>query len=113
MAGQPSTSDATQFMDTGHVAHTIRQLGTRLNVAGAGDMGIGAGLHHGHAELGRSRPRARSRDRARAASQPPVRSNTVGPQETIDWLEALERVHDRLDTQDRFQRLHGQSISHL
>ena len=41
------------------------------------------------------------------------RTQPAGPQEAEDWTVALESVTDRLDTLERYSRLHGQSISHI
>ena len=64
------------------------------------------------------RPRSRDRGRnPRAPSQLQAeeryRSQPVGPQEAEDWTVALEAVNDRLDTLERYSRLHGQSIAHI
>ena len=64
------------------------------------------------------RPRSRDRGRyPRAPSQIQAeeryRSQPVGPQEAEEWTVALEAVNDRLDTLERYSRLHGQSIAHI
>ena len=64
--------------------------------------GMNRSFQHGDAERGRSR-RDRERDRGDRGSSLPtptsfVRFNSVGVQETQDWLQALESVNNRLDT---------------
>ena len=70
------------------------------------------GLRHGAAERGRLRP-TRSRERYSSAPRAAVidRAVPVGPQETIDWSEALERVTDRIETIERTLRLQGQTMA--
>ena len=41
------------------------------------------------------------------------RTTAAGPREGSDWLQALETVNDRLDTLERHQRLHAQTIAHM
>ena len=96
-------------MDTtttfGQVRDAVRQMNARAAGASAGDR-LSTHARHGNAEQS-SRPRARSRERGRSA----IRTNPAGPQEQMDWLQALEVVHDRLDTIDRLQRLQAQSMA--
>ena len=81
---------------------------------------------YGSPERGGPRPRAisargareRERDRdyrVRGDASPHlpqfVRFNAVGPQETMDWLEALEKVNNRMDTIDRVHTLNSKSIA--
>ena len=58
----------------------------------------------------------RERERPRARTTPPgqpqfVRFNAVGPEETMDWLAALENVTNRLDTTERLVRLHAETLA--
>ena len=50
-----------------------------------------------------------------ASSQPPpnIRIQTVGPQETVDWLQALENFSNRMETVERALRLHGQTLGQI
>ena len=41
------------------------------------------------------------------------RQSPVGNQEANDWLVALESVADRIDSLERYSRMHGQTITHL
>ena len=75
------------------------------------------GFLHGTAEQG-SRPRRRSRDRLGRADSDAVSSLTrtptarsLGPQNALDVEAAFETINDRLDTIERHQRLHAQSIA--
>ena len=76
------------------------------------------GLQHGTAEQG-SRPRRRSRDRLGRADSDAVSSlhsrtptaRSLGPQNALDVEAAFETINDRLDTIERHQRLHAQSIA--
>ena len=59
------------------------------------EAGNSSGFPHGSAEQGRPRPRGRNRSRDHANrmghSQPAeFRHSPVGPQETMDWLQALD-----------------------
>ena len=95
---------------------------TRETAFTFGRMQVDSGdtAQHGSTERGRPRPRSRERDvsgspicvRAMASSQPPpnIRIQTVGPQETVDWLHALENFTNRMETVERALRLHGQSL---
>ena len=74
---------------------------------GAGPMhvevGNSKGFVRGSAEQGRPRPRGRHRSRDHAIrmghSQPAeFRHSPVGPQETMDGLQALENFNDRMET---------------
>ena len=65
-----------------------------------------------------SRPRRRSRDRLGRADSDAVSSLTrtptarsLGPQNALDVEAAFESISDRLDTIERHQRLHAQSIA--
>ena len=74
------------------------------------------GLRHGSAELGGSpsgpnelpgrRDRERDRDRVRSRGISPVRQ--MGPQETADWDDMIEKIQNRLDTLERNERKHAQ-----
>jgi hypothetical protein len=76
------------------------------------------GFLHGTAEQG-SRPRRRSRDRLGRADSDAVSSlhsrtptaRSLGPQNALDVEAAFETINDRLDTIERHQRLHAQSIA--
>ena len=59
--------------------------------------------------------RQRSRDRSQQIvdMETDFRTTPAGPQEGSDWLQALETVNDRLDTLERHQRLHAQTIAHM
>ena len=92
----------------------------RHTPASSNDMSDTA-TQHGSTERGRHpRPRSRERDvsgspvrtRNMAISQPPpnIRIQTVGPQETVDWLQALENFGNRMETVERAIRLHAQTI---
>ena len=65
---------------------------------------------HGSAEQGR-RPRAASRDGRRtvsgSGSRPLItgRTQPIGPQEHVEWTEALEYCNDRIDGLERSSRL--------
>ena len=69
---------------------------------------------HGSAERGRAtaRPRDRERDRNRGNSTPTfIRFNAVGEQETMDWLQALETVNNRIDTMERNVQMLSTSLT--
>ena len=74
-----------------------------------------AGARHGTAEpasdarLGQSRRRQRSRDRTPSIT---FRANPIGPMEGEVWLSALQIMHDRLDSLERYSRMHAASIVH-
>ena len=55
----------------------------------------------------------RERDRGeRQRSAPAVtRAVPMGPQETVDWLEALDNVTNRIETIERTLRLYAQNLS--
>ena len=98
----------------------MASVGTTSSHRGVGsmDMDHSTGTHrssgdrHGTAERG-----GRERDRHRPRSTPPgghtqfVRFNAVGPEETMDWLAALDTVTNRLDTLERLVRLHAESVT--
>ena len=104
-------------MDTSHIAlvHVQSQVGS-MNASGAQTSNSrdrsfqNMSVQHGNAERGR-RTRERDRDRSSSARQG-IRMTAAGPQEQQDWLHALAIVCDRLDTVERVQRLHAQSIAH-
>ena len=86
----------------GTVGRTVAELNARVIGASAGDFGTRA--QHGHAEQSyRSRNRQRSphRQSDRYVRETSVRANPAGEQEALDWLSALEGVHDRLDALER------------
>ena len=94
---------------------------TRASNYNYGRMQVDAAdtAQHGSTERGRARPRSRERGEGSlsppmrtAHSQPPpnIRIRTVGPQETADWLEALDNFSNRMETVERALRLHGQTI---
>ena len=61
---------------------------------------------------GRQRERERERGGERQSSAPAVsRAVPMGPQETVDWLEALDSVTNRIETIERALRLHSQSMA--
>ena len=96
----------------GAVGRTVRELNARVIGASAGDFGTRA--QHGTAEQGyRSRNRQRSphRQSDRHARETSVRANPAGEQEAMDWLHALEGVHDRLDALERHSNLHAAHIA--
>ena len=68
---------------------------------------------HGIAERGRYRLRSRERMNSQPATgtRSETRHHPSGPQETIDWIEALESYETRLATVERFCRMHGQTIA--
>ena len=129
MSSHPrAASLGSQPMDlSSHAASTVIQSGLIQSLqlarpgAGAADpvRVRSQGLQHGTAEQG-SRPRRRSRDRlGRAASDtvsslhsrtPTVRS--LGPRNRLDVEAAFGEINDRLDTIERHQRLHAQSIAY-
>ena len=94
---------------------------TRAIAFNTGRMQVDSGdtAQHGSTERGRARPRSRERGEGSlsppmrtAHSQPPpnIRIRTVGPQETADWLEALDNFSNRMETVERAVRLHAQTI---
>ena len=96
---------------------TMASTGSQSSHRGVGSFDQSAGPsrsigdRHGIAERS-----GRERDRPRARSTPPgqpqfVRFNAVGPEETMDWLAALESVINRLDTAERLVRLHAETLA--
>ena len=92
-----------------------------------------AGTRHGTAERGslpsaryrtgsratqERRDRERDREHPRARSADPtspvfVRFNAAGPEETLDWIGALEAVQERLTSLETYQRKHAQSMAEI
>ena len=79
--------------------------------------GGGVSRQHGTAERGRYRQRSRERFNSQPAAvnraQTQIRSHPSGPQETIDWLEALERFEERLSNCERYERMHAQTLTSM
>ena len=93
-------------------------------MASVGHRGVGGDMpasairslsdRHGIAERGDREP---DRSSHRPRSLPPNRGlqfigfNAVGPEETMDWLAALENVTNRIDTLERQINLQTQSVT--
>ena len=58
------------------------------------------------------RGRERDRDRERLLSGRPLlmRLDKMGPQETADWNEWMDNTTNRIETLERQQRAHGQTL---
>ena len=98
-------------MDTSTVASRIAQY-TASSGAATGATPVPVS-RHGNTERTWLRGRQRERDRGdRQSSAPAVtRAVPMGPQETVDWLEALDNVTNQIETIERALRLHAQSMS--
>ena len=94
----------------GFVQRTVAELDGRTSSLGR-NFGP-PGLRHGHAEHG-TRPRHRSRDRVSDVRVQNVRARPAGPEERLDWMQALENFEDRVDSLERHSRLQAQTIAHL
>ena len=99
---------------TGNVARMIEMLQRGRPGAAARDRGYSApnfralGARHGSFERGGARNRDRSRDHP---IQPGPLQPPLGPQNTADLEKRFEDVNDRLDTVERYLRLHAQTIA--
>ena len=100
-------------MDTTTVASRIAAY-TAASGASSGSTPVQVS-RHGITERNWLRGRQRERDRERGdrqSSAPAVsRAVPMGPQETVDWLEALDSVTNRIETIERALRLHSQSMA--
>ena len=70
---------------------------------------------HGIAEHGR-RPRQLSRDSRRASNsrtRVTGRATPAGPQEQMEWTDALERCNDKIDSLERSNRQLAQTIAQV
>ena len=108
-SGQTRTPTAMGFQ---HGSGAIRSGGSQPPTMGNSARPRSASAASSH--------RPRSRDRGRYPRAPMqveaeerYRSQPAGPQEAEDWTVALEALSDRLDTLERYSRLHGQSIAHI
>ena len=104
-------ASASAPMDTSTVASRIAQY-TASTGAASGSTPVPVS-RHGNTERNWLRGRQRERDRGeRQRSAPAVtRAVPMGPQETVDWLEALDKITNRIETIERALRLHAQSMS--
>ena len=91
-----------------------------LSVRGSGEMRSRHGSMQRDDEPRSAARRARSRDHTLLRRRDPdlagfeadVRLTPAGPQETLDWLQALEAVYDRIEVLERNQSLHAGTMSH-
>ena len=91
-----------------------------LSVRGSGEMRSRHGSMQRDDEPRSAARRARSRDHTLLRRRDPdlagleadVRLAPAGPQETLDWLQALETVYDRIEVLERNQSLHAGTMSH-
>ena len=72
----------------GFVQRTVAELDGRTSYLPR--MWGTPGLRHGHAEHG-TRPRNRSRDRVSDVRVQNARACPAGPEERLDWMQALEK----------------------
>ena len=113
------------------MAGTVQPLIDRFSgQQGAGPMNVDRGgprlpptVRHGSVSAARAprfteafavRGRARSRDRENGSSLPPpmfVRTIPVGPQEQMDFLEALEHISERMSAAERNHRNLAQTVA--
>ena len=99
-------------MDVGSLIRNFDRAGRRTSTTGV-SRGASPAPHHGIAERGRSY-RHRSRDRDRGISEPIItRIHPSGPQEQMDWLDALEALSDRFEAVERTQRMHAHTIAQM
>ena len=71
---------------------------------------------HGTAERGRFRVRSRERGNSQPATvfraqTQDLRTHPSGPQETVDWLQALEAFENRMASCERYARMHAQTLA--
>ena len=105
------TSPALGFMDTsiGSVGMQITRLNNPVRNSSV------PLFRHGIAEHGRrSRHHSREGRRQSSGSQRPSvtgRTTPIGPQEAMEWTEALQLCNDRIDTLERADRMFAQTIA--
>ena len=102
---------ASAPMDVSTVASRIAHYTSATGAAsGSTPMPVS---RHGNAERNWLRGRQRERDRGETQNSAPAvtRAVPMGPQETVDWLEALDDVTNRIETIEKALRLHVQPVS--
>ena len=88
-----------------------------VNVYGGGIGAMGPrSPRHGTAERGRFRVRSRERGNSQPATvfraqTQDLRTHPSGPQETVDWLQALEAFENRMASCERYARMHAQTLA--
>ena len=75
------------------------------------DHAIGSGARHGSGARLSSREPRRERTRQASEAGTRMRATPVGPQESQDWLEALNASSNRFDTLERLVRNQAQIIN--
>ena len=90
-------------------ASAIRRASSRNDDMDTNPGAVGPALRHGSG----ARESSREPRRVREPSVRGVRARAGGPEETKDWLEALEATTNRFDTLERLVRNHASLINDL
>ena len=101
-------SSSTQQVQ--NATHASRRASSRNNDMVDDNPGaVGPALRHGSG----ARESSREPRRTREESVRGVRARAGGPEETKDWLEALQATTNRFDTLERLVRSHASLIADL